>query len=195
MYDFQKNGIEVSGLNADGSAPSTARTSATVVKNVITGEGHISYIAQNGIVVRNGASATVLDNAISGIWYTPAGTEATGLLNYEAGKITVAGNRFVDTEVRIDGVVTANVRGHATTTRRPHGVRVELRSDAKPAAQAVLGAKVDWKVKVDGSLRLHIKQGFSDYASYYNHFRTGSGLHTVKIYMNGHLVRTIHPRF
>ena len=37
VYDFQKNGIEVSGLTADGTAPSTARTSATVVNNVITG--------------------------------------------------------------------------------------------------------------------------------------------------------------
>ena len=140
------------------------------MKNVITGEGHIGYIAQNGIVIRNGASATVKDNTISGIWYTPDGTEATGLLNYEAGKVTVSGNRFVDTEVRIDGVVTANVLGHSTTTIRPHGVRVDLRSDAKPAAQAVLGAKLDWKIKVDGSVRLHIKQGFSDHAVYYQHF-------------------------
>ncbi len=195
VYDFQKNGIEISGLNADGSAPSSATTSAGVVRNVITGEGHIGYIAQNGIVVRNGANAGVKDNTVSSLWYTPAGTEATGLLNYEAGKVTVWSNKFVDTEVRIDGVVSAIVQGHATTSIRPHGVRVELRSDAKPGAQAVLGAKVDWKIKVDGSLRLHIKQGFSESAAYYQPFRAGSGRHSVKVYMNDHLVRTVHPRF
>ena len=57
VYDFQKNGIEVSGLTADGSAASSPKTSVTVLKNVITGEGRIDYIAQNGIVVRGGASA------------------------------------------------------------------------------------------------------------------------------------------
>ena len=165
VYDFQKNGIEISGLNADASAPSSDKTSATIANNVVTGRGHIDYIAQNGIVIRGGASATVKDNTVSDLWYTgPADTEATGLLNYEAGKITVSGNTFVDTEVRIDGAVTANVLGHSTKTIRPHGVRIDLLSDAKPAAQAVLGAKLDWKIKVDGSVRLHIKQGFSDHA-------------------------------
>ena len=107
----------------------------------------------------------------------------------------MSGNKFVDTEVRIDGAVTANVQGHSTTTIRPHGVRVDLFSDAKPAAQATLGAKLDWKIKVDGSVRLHIKQGFSDHAVYYDHFRTGSGRHTVKVYKNGRLVRTVVVRF
>ena len=65
----------------------------------------------------------------------------------------MSGNTFVDTEVRIDGAVTANVLGHSTNTIRPHGVRVDLHSDAKPAAQAVLGAKLDWKIKVDGSVQ------------------------------------------
>lgn len=195
VYDFQKNGIEINGLNAEASAPSSSTTSATVVNNVITGQGPIDYIAQNGIVIRNGATATVKDNTVSSLSYTPDGTEATGLLNYEAGNITVSGNKFVGTEVRIDGAVTANVLGHSTKTIRPHGVRIDLFSDAKPAAQAELGAKLDWKVKVDGSVRLHIKQGFSDHATYYNHFRTHSGRHTVKVYMNGHLVRTVVARF
>ncbi len=195
VYAFQKNGIEVSGLNADASAPSSDKTSATVVKNVITGQGHIDYIAQNGIVIRNGATATVKDNTVSHVWYTPAGTEATGLLNYDAGKITVSGNKFVDTEVRIDGAVTANVVGHSTRTIRPHGVRIDLFSYAKPAAQAVLGAKVDWKVTVDGHTKLHIKQGFSAHAAYYKHFNAHSGRHVVKVYENGHLVRRVVARF
>ena len=195
VYAFQKNGIEVNGLGADGSTPTSAKTSATIVNNVITGQGPIDYIAQNGIVIRSGATATVKDNTVSSLSYTPDGTEATGLLNYEAGKITVSGNKFVGTEVRIDGAVTANVLGHSTKTIRPHGVRIDLFSDAKPAAQAELGAKLDWKIKVDGSVRLHIKEGFSDHAVYYEHFSRGSGRHSIKVYMNGHLVRTVLARF
>ena len=37
VYDFQKNGIEVSGLTANGVALSSAKTSATVQNNVVTG--------------------------------------------------------------------------------------------------------------------------------------------------------------
>ena len=40
VYDFQKNGIEVSGLNADASGRSDVKTSVTVLNNVVTGEGH-----------------------------------------------------------------------------------------------------------------------------------------------------------
>ncbi len=195
VYDFQKNGIEVSGLKADGSATSSAKTSATVPKNVITGAGHIDYIAQNGIVIRNGATATVSNNTVSHVWYTPDGTEATGLLNYDAGKITVSGNSFFDTEVRIDGVVTANVFGQSTIALRPHGVRIDLRSYAQPATQTVLGTKLDWKIKVDGSVTLHIKQGFGAHTVYYQHFRTGSGRHVIRIYKNDHLVRTFAANF
>ena len=78
VYDFQKNGIEVIGLTADGSDPSSAKTSATVQKNVVTGEGPIAYIAQNGIVIRNGASATVKNNTVSGFDYTPDGHRGHG---------------------------------------------------------------------------------------------------------------------
>ncbi len=78
VYDFQKNGIEVIGLTADGGALSSVKTSATVQKNVVTGEGPIDYIAQNGIVIRNGANATVKNNTVSGFDYTPDGHRGHG---------------------------------------------------------------------------------------------------------------------
>jgi hypothetical protein len=113
IYDFQKNGIEVSGLAADGSVLSSPTTSATVQKNVVTGEGHIDYIAQNGIVIRNGVKATVKSNTVSGFDYAPATTEATGLLLYqnELGTLTASGNKFAANEVNMYGV-TSNAGGH-----------------------------------------------------------------------------------
>ncbi len=98
VYDFQKNGIEISGQNADASGRSDVKTSVTVVNNVVTGEGPIDYIAQNGIVVRDGASAIVKDNTGQRLLLQPDGTEATGLLNYDAGQVVVSGNTFVDTD-------------------------------------------------------------------------------------------------
>ncbi len=100
VYDFQKNGIEVSGLAADGIALSSRKTSATVKNNVVTGEGPIDYIAQNGIVIRNGANATVVKNTVSGFSYTGA-DDAMGLLLYQAGRVDIRNNQFSGNEVNI----------------------------------------------------------------------------------------------
>ena len=92
--------------------------------------------------------------------------------------------------MRIDGRVTANVLGNWTTVVRPHGIRVDLRSYGKPAADTARDAKLDWKIKVDGKAKLHIKQDFGAHTVYYDNFKAGSGRHVVKIYKNDHLVRT-----
>ena len=187
VYTFQKNGIESRGVTADGTTPGT-RTSATIANNVITGRGHLGDIAQNGIVILGNATAMVKDNTVSGLWYAPDGTEATGLLNVDAVKVTVSGNKFVDTEVRIDGAVTANVLGGSTTTVGAHSVHIDLHSYAKPVAQATLGTRLDWKITVDGSTRLHVKQGFSERTVYYEHFK---GRHVIRVFKNGELVRRV----
>ena len=54
--------------------PPATKTSATIANNVITGQGHIDYIAQNGIVILGNASATVKDNTVSDLWYTAGRT-------------------------------------------------------------------------------------------------------------------------
>ena len=177
-------------MNADASAPSSTTTSATIVNNVVTGRGHIADIAQNGIVILGNASATVKDNTVSRLWYTgPDDTYATGLLNLDvaASKVALSGNTIIDSQVRVDGPVTA-------TTVRPHGIHVDLRTSSKPGAQAVLASKIDWKIKVDGSVKLHVKQGFGEHASYDKSFKTGSGRHVVQVYRNDHLVRQVVVR-
>jgi len=194
VYTFQKNGIEVRGMTADGSAPASDTSFATIANNVIVGRGHLADIAQNGIVILGNASATVKGNTVSHLWYIgPADTYATGML-VDTAKVNVSANTFIDTEVRIDGVVTAPVLGHWAITVRPHGVHVDLRTGSKPGAQAVASAKLDWKIKVDGSVKLHIKQGFGEHASYDKSFKTGSGRHVVQVYRNDHLVRQVVVR-
>lgn len=198
VYAFQKNGIEVRGVTADASNPSTDKTSATIANNVVTGRGHIGEIAQNGIVVLGNASATVKGNTVSHIWYTgPADTYATGLLNVDvdAASLTVARNTFVDTQVNIDGAVTSNVEGTSTVTVRPHAVRVDLHSFEKPADQTTLGAKLRWKVSVDGKVAFTTSQGFDDHDVYRQTFADGSGRHVVKVFKNGDLVRRVVARY
>jgi hypothetical protein len=88
---YQKNGITVSGVG----------TSATVTNNIVTGEGHISYIAQNGIQISFGGSATVTGNTVSGNWYTPATVTACGLLLYQANGVKQSKNNLFDNQMNL----------------------------------------------------------------------------------------------
>ena len=94
VSSYQKNGITVT--NTIGSE--TLVTSASVLNNVVTGEGHIDYIAQNGIQISRGATGVVKGNTVSGNWYTPAGTTACGLLLFEARGVKTTNNTLFDNE-------------------------------------------------------------------------------------------------
>jgi hypothetical protein len=70
ITNYQKGGI-----TANGSV------SATIKNNIVTGEGPVVYIAQNGIQVGYGAKATVTGNTVSGNAYTGnGGTSSAGIL-------------------------------------------------------------------------------------------------------------------
>ena len=113
-HDQRQQGLRLPEERDRGSAARTPMPAAapvssprsTVVNNDITGNGPIDYIAQNGIVVRAARTPLVKDNTVQRpLLHGPDDTEATGLLNYDAGRISVPGNTFVDTETRIDGAV------------------------------------------------------------------------------------------
>ena len=91
ITNYQKNGVVVSG---DGAA-------VNVLENTVTGQGQIDYIAQNGIQVSFGASATVKGNTVSGNWYTPRDWVACGLLFYQAAGVKQSANNLFANEVNI----------------------------------------------------------------------------------------------
>ncbi len=84
VSNYQKNGITIRD-------PDSA---AVVSDNVVTGEGPISYIAQNGIQISYGASALVQGNTVSGNWYTSATWTACGLLFYQANGVKQQANNL-----------------------------------------------------------------------------------------------------
>jgi nitrous oxidase accessory protein NosD len=188
VFNFQKNGITVSGKAADGTTPSNVKTTATVAGNVVTGEGHIDFIAQNGIQVSYGADAVVKGNTVRGFYYTPTDNEATGLLSYEAGTVAVAGNRFAGNEINIYGPVKTirDVRGTSTVTLRPHGVHIDFRSEKQPA-NTVMGKQLHWVVKVDGRQVKAFTQGFGKLNTFDRTFAAGS--HRVIVIKNGVIAR------
>ena len=96
VYNYQKNGITVSGTG----------TSVSVLNNTVTGEGPITYIAQNGIQISFGATAQVVGNSVTGNDYSPPKVTACGLLIYKAGGVsasTKGGISFIRAENNIHG--------------------------------------------------------------------------------------------
>ena len=93
---YQKNGVVVSGTGA----------AVTVQGNTVTGEGPISYIAQNGIQISFGATARVFGNIVTANDYLPAKVTGCGLLIYKAGGVsasTKAGISYIKAENTILG--------------------------------------------------------------------------------------------
>jgi hypothetical protein len=94
ITNYQKNGVVVSGPGA----------SVTVQNNTVTGQGRISYIAQNGIQISFGASATVAGNTVSKNFYVPKSFVACGLLFYQAAGVKQTGNLFSENESNLCNV-------------------------------------------------------------------------------------------
>ncbi|HEX6122449.1 MAG TPA: right-handed parallel beta-helix repeat-containing protein [Ktedonobacterales bacterium] len=70
LWNYQKGGIVVNGTG----------DSATIQDNSVEGQGPVSYIAQNGIQVGYGASASVMRNTVTGNAYTGTSTASGGII-------------------------------------------------------------------------------------------------------------------
>jgi hypothetical protein len=87
VSNYQKTGIVTNGL-----------VSATITGNTITGDGPITYTAQNGIQIGFGATAIVKNNSVSGNNYTPASYVACGVLLYQADGVKASANTLFNNE-------------------------------------------------------------------------------------------------
>ncbi|HKZ76220.1 MAG TPA: right-handed parallel beta-helix repeat-containing protein, partial [Actinomycetota bacterium] len=85
---YQKNGI-----TANGSVV------ATITGNTVEGAGPVDYIAQNGIQVGFGATATLRGNMVTGNDYTPKDTIACGVLYFDADGVRASMNSVFRNEV------------------------------------------------------------------------------------------------
>jgi hypothetical protein len=85
---YQKNGITVNGNGA----------AAVITGNIVTGDGPVDYIAQNGIQVSRSATASIEGNTVSGNDYTPESFVACGLLFFEANGVKQKKNALFGNE-------------------------------------------------------------------------------------------------
>lgn len=70
VSNYQKGGIVANGLG----------TNVTIKGNIVTGQGPVAYIAQNGIQVGYGAIAQVNSNTVTGNSYTGSSTASGGII-------------------------------------------------------------------------------------------------------------------
>lgn len=85
---FQKNGITVNG----------AGSTANIMNVTVRGAGETAVIAQNGIQVSRGASATISTSTIRDHIYGPSGTVACGLLIFDANGVNDDTNIYLNNE-------------------------------------------------------------------------------------------------
>jgi parallel beta-helix repeat protein len=126
---YQKNGITANG-----------NVAATITRNVVTGEGPVDYIAQNGIQLGYGAKATVSGNTVSGNAYTGANLASSGgilvvggecfgpALAYTVG-LDISKNTLTNNDVGV-WIFNADATCNAPTTKTNNSVRVNTISNA-----------------------------------------------------------------
>jgi uncharacterized protein (TIGR02145 family) len=85
----------ISGYQKAGIVVDNTGSSATITDNTITGAGTTAVIAQNGIQVSRGATATFAGNAISGNSFHQEGNDydwgSCGILLYQSGAVSLTG--------------------------------------------------------------------------------------------------------
>ena len=91
ISDYQKNGLVATG----------DKTAVQVLNNTVTGRGHLSTIAQNGVVFLSGATGLIKGNSISANWYTPTSYTAYAVLFIDANGVKQQANSFVDNEASL----------------------------------------------------------------------------------------------
>lgn len=94
-------GVLYTTINQAGTSTGT---SATGTLSIVTGEGPVTYIAQNGIQISFDATAKLVGNDVSLNNYTPPKVTACGLLLYKAGGVsgsTKAGLSFIKADNNI----------------------------------------------------------------------------------------------
>jgi len=85
LTGYQKGGIIVDNTGSN----------ATLSNNIITGSGSNNHVAQNGVQISRGATATFTGNDISLHQFSGSTWIATGVLLYDAGNVTINNNNLI----------------------------------------------------------------------------------------------------
>ncbi len=135
ISDVQKNAMVITNQYGGVSV------NAIVSGNTVAGNGPISYIAQNGIQISNGATAVVSANNVSGYDYTPSTWAAVGILLYGAGTTSVNNNVVHDL---MEGLFVVNTNwisagGNSFTNYRDTAIYAENSNNGVYTVNTMMG--------------------------------------------------------
>ncbi len=130
----------------------------TISGNTIAGVGPTPLIAQNGIQVGFGASATVANNTVTGNHYTgpsvptdgdyfEPGAVATGILVYDAGSVlSVTGDslRGNDVGVFVGGTASATVASNSIEQGFDYGIVFDLNASTAWVGYPIYSTDTPW---------------------------------------------------
>lgn len=111
--DVNFSGVKVANYQKNGITCRYAGTTCSVSDSTVTGVGPTNKIAQNGIEFAFGSSGSITGSTASGDVYTggtgggaglPGGNQATGILVYDEGPMSVTGNTVIDNDVDIQAI-------------------------------------------------------------------------------------------
>ncbi len=132
ISNYQKGGIVIDNTGSY----------ADIENNVVQGIGDTPLIAQNGIQISRGATATITNNTVSDNFWTgtyggsndpisdPNADSSAGILLYLAGKTTVSNNQVIDNQLGIASTASTSLNidnntiqgGSPTTYGYPTGI-------------------------------------------------------------------------
>ena len=107
IWNYQKNGVVVRGTTSG----------ATISHNTVIGQGPVTFIAQNGIEVGEGAKATISSNIVTGNSYSGTNNAASGGILIYGGSCygaaltigtKITGNTLIGNDI---GVYLSNLDG------------------------------------------------------------------------------------
>ncbi len=137
IWNYQKNGIVVRGIHSK----------ATITKNTVIGQGPVTYIAQNGVEVGEGAKGSVTNNIVTGNAYSGTGdATAAGVLVYGGScygvaltiGIKITGNTVIGNDV---GVSLSNLDGTSCIpTQTPTNIDANKNIITNDAVNNISGA-------------------------------------------------------
>ena len=115
---YQKDGISVSNTGS----------TASISDNNITGVGPTTIIAQNGIEIVYGATATISDNTVKNNAYTgTANAAASGILLFSSGVVSLNDNvaNHSDENIYLYGVMNSSIKDNVANNGSYNGIYLD----------------------------------------------------------------------